>query len=143
MPASSGFSPAPASDMIKFEVAITGGRLAFPRVRNNYKFEARPIYTNVSTTQAGVTTQTFIRNQIIMSNINFDPCTVAEFQALSEAMHLGGNRQGGAFALYYYDFIQGAYTSGNFIIKSLPITILTCTSGLQRLQLDNVTFQQV
>lgn len=148
MAAVSGFlNTAPITDDIKFGI---GGvdyehSVQFPRVRSNFKFEYKPIYTNVNTTQEGVTSQTLVRFQVVISGVNFDPCTIDRFRALSDAMHVGSNdHNGGAFRLHYFDFLTGAMTYKNFIIKSLPITVLTVKrNAFERVQMDSVTFQEV
>lgn len=141
--ATSGFQPAPASDLIKFEINVNGNWLAFPRVRSDFKYEFKPIYMNVNTTQDGRTSQDWVRNQIVISNVNFDPCTAAEYAALSRAMHVGPGLNGGEFTLRYWDFFTGAQTTGRFIVKSLPVTVITVTPNKQMLRFDNVTFQEV
>ena len=93
---------AKATDILTFKI----GNLKFPRVRSDYKFECKPIYTNVNTSQTGVTSQTFVRDQIVISNVNFDPITVQEYKALAQAMNIGTGT-GGSFSLTYFNFITG------------------------------------
>lgn len=155
----SGFSPAPTSDALRFGIDITDAQnattadvdnankiLLFPRVRSNFKFENKPIYTNVNTSQTGVTSQTLVRFQIEISNLNFDPVTRDQYLALLNAMHIGNllHRTGNSFRLYYYDFSEGGPRIDNFIVKSCPVTVLAVTkNNLERLQLDSVKFQQI
>lgn len=158
MSATSGFKPAPTTDIIRFGIDITSEQnatyadinnpakfLLFPRVRSDFKYENKPIYTNVNTSQTGVTSQTLVRFQVVISNLNFDPVTFSDYLALANAMHIGNlsHRAGGSFRLYYYDFALGAEHIGDFIVKSAPITIKTATSNIQRVSLDGVTFQQI
>lgn len=127
-----------ATDIIYFKI----GDLAFPRVRNNFKYECKPIYTNVNTSQTGVTSQTFVRDQIVISGVNFDPCTQAEYAALAKAMNIGTGT-GGSFMLTFYNFNTGAVETREFIVKSLPITIETMTEGITKVKMDAVSFQEV
>lgn len=114
----------------------------FPRVRSNFKFECKPIYTNVNTSQTGVTSQTFVRDQIVISNLSFDPVSQSEYAILSKAVKVGTG-SGGTFWLQFFNFGTGANDTRKFIVKSLPITVVTMTDSVKRLQLDSVTFQEV
>lgn len=129
---------AKATDLITFKI----GTLAFPRVRSDFKFECKPIYTNVNTSQTGVTSQTFVRDQIVISSVNFDPVTITEYQALAQAMNIGTGK-GGPFSLTYFNFITGKVETGTFIIKTCPVTIITVTDSTQRVRMDAITFQEV
>lgn len=155
----SGFSPAPTSDALRFGIDITQAQNAtsadiddpnkfilFPRVRSNFKFENKPIYTNVNTSQTGETSQTLVRFQVVISSLNFDPITRDQYKDLANAMHIGdsSHQLGGSFRLYYFDFAEGTHLIRQFIVKSAPITILTIAkNNLERVQLDSVTFQQI
>lgn len=134
------------TDLITFKVmsAKTGGTVlaTFPRVRSNYKFENKPIYTNVNTSQTGVTSQTFIRDQLVISSVNFDPITPAEYATLAAALNIGKDT-GGAFWLQFYDFAKSALDTRRFIIKSFPVTVLTITDTVKKLQIDAASFQEV
>ena len=144
---------APNTDSIVFKI----GTLEFPRVRSDYKFECKPIYTNENTSQTGVTSQTFVRDQIEISNVNFDPCSLSLYKALCAAMHIGQN-SGGSFPLTFFNFVTGAVETRNFIVKSLPVTIVCVKDSYnpasptdaelysvqhQKLRLDAVKFQEV
>ena len=126
------------SDKIYFRI----GSLTFPRVRSNFKYECKPVYTNVNTSLTGVTSQTFVRDQIVISGVNFDPCTQEEYAALASAMNIGTN-SGGAFNLTFFNFNTGIMDTRSFIVKSLPITVITVTDGVSKVQMDAVTFQEV
>ena len=129
---------AKATDILTSKI----GNLKFPRVRSDYKFECKPIYTNVNTSQTGVTSQTFVRDQIVISNVNFDPITVQEYKALAQAMNIGTGT-GGSFSLTYFNFITGKEETGTFIVKTCPVTILTVTENTQKIRMDAITFQEV
>lgn len=134
------------TDIIKFKVmsSLSGSSVlaTFPRVRSNFKFECKPIYTNVNTSQTGVTSQTFVRDQIVISGLNFDPITQKEYAALASALNIGKGT-GGSFYLNFYNFGTGKAETREFIVKSLPITIITITDKLERIQMDSVSFQEV
>lgn len=134
------------TDLITFKVmsAKTGGTVlaTFPRVRNNFKFESKPIYTNVNTSQTGVTSQTFIRDQIVISSVNFDPLTPTEYATLAAALNIGQG-SGGTFWLQFYNFALNKVETRKFIVKSLPVTILTMTDSVKKLQIDAASFQEV
>lgn len=127
-----------ASDIITFKI----GDLVLPRVRSDYKFECKPIYTNVNTSQTGVTSQTFVRDQIVISGVTFDPVTISEYQAIAKAMNIGTGT-GGTFQLTYFNFITGQEATGTFIVKTCPVTIITVTDKTQRIKIDALTFQEV
>ena len=158
MSATSGFNPAPSTDFIRFGIDITNDQsatvadkdnpakiLMFPRVRNSFKYENKPLYLNENKNQRGHASQNLVGFQIIFSNLNFDPVTRAQYVALANAMHIGDlqHRQGNDFRLYYYDFALGAEAIGNFIVKSAPVTVLTVTDTREQLRLDGLSFQQV
>lgn len=156
-----------ANDLIKFAVVktvqttssknegtaatIPSEAVLFPRVRADFRMEYKPIYTNASTNQEGVETMTFIRNQLVISNVNFDPCDVSLFRQLCDAMHLGKYSdpisQAHTFTLYYRDFLSPSpmtnWSFGEFIVKSFPITVECIKPNSQIIRIDSVTFQQV
>ena len=135
-----------STDIIQFKVMTTLSgnviKATFPRVRNNFKYEHKPVYTNVNTSQTGVTSQTFVRDQIVISGINFDPITQEEYAVLADALNIGKGT-GGSFYLNFFNFGTGKAETREFIVKSLPITVLTMTDNIQRIQLDSVSFQEV
>lgn len=135
-----------STDLITFKVlsAKSGGTVlaTFPRVRSNFKFENKPIYTNVNTSQTGVTSQTFVRDQIVISSVNFDPLSPAEYAILAKALNIGES-SGGAFWLQFFNFTANAVDTRKFIVKSLPVTVLTMTDSVKRLQIDAASFQEV
>jgi hypothetical protein len=157
MSATSGFKEAPHTDFIRFGIDITDDQsatvadkndptkiLMFPRVRNNFRYENKPLYLNENKNQRGHASQNLVGFQVIISNLNFDPVTIAQYIDLANAMHIGGqSRQGNDFRLYYYDFALGAEVIGNFIVKSAPVTVLTVTDTREQLRLDGLSFQQV
>lgn len=130
-----------ATDMVYFSV----DGIQFPRVRSNFKFNIKPVYTNVNTSQTGVTSQDFVRDQIEISNIQFDDCTVAEYNKLCKALHIGTN-SGGPFNLTFFNPCagdDGAVEVRRFIVKELPATVILVKEGRSRLQIGPVTFQEV
>lgn len=144
---------APNTDIIQFKI----GNLTFPRVRNNFKYECKPIYTNAYMTQEGKNYQTFIRDQIVISNVNFDPCSLSLYRALCAAMNIGQNN-GGPFNLTFFNFNTGVIETRLFIVKSMATTVLCVRDAYdpttptdadlysvqhQKLQIDAVTFQEV
>ena len=54
-----------------------------------------------------------------------------------------GKGTGGSFYLNFYNFGTGKAETREFIVKSLPITIITITDKLERIQMDSVSFQEV
>lgn len=124
------------NDFYKFSI----GTVQFPRVRSGLKFENKPIYTNVCTNLNGVTTQDFVRNQIIMT-VSFDPIDRSHIRSISNAMNIG--ETGGAFYLTYRDPISGNMKTGSFIVKSFPFSIDTHTENTERYIMDSVVFQEV
>lgn len=135
-----------STDIIQFKVMTTLSgdvvKATFPRVRNNFKYEDKPVYTNVNTSQTGVTSQTFVRDQIVISSLNFDPITQEEYAILADALNIGKGT-GGSFYLNFFNFGTGKMETREFIVKSLPITILTMTDKVQKIQMDSVSFQEV
>ena len=138
------------NDIIQFRI----GSVVFPRVLSSFTYELKPVYTNVNTTQSGVTSQDFVRNQLVISGLNFDYVTVEEYKELLTAMRLQRGQGGGAFNLTYYDFATGAYDTRAFIVKSCPATIVTLTGtgnpdtgvispSRARIKLSNLSFQEV
>lgn len=109
----------PVSDKVYFAI----GSLEFPRVRSNFTFECKPIYTNNTMTQTGVTSEIFIRDQIVISGVNFDPCSISLYRDLCAAMHIGQGT-GGPFNLTFFNIQTGAVETKAFIVKSLPVTVL-------------------
>ena len=124
------------NDFYKFSI----GMVQFPRVRSGLKFENKPIYTNVCTNLNGVTTQDFVRNQIIMT-VSFDPIDRSQIRSISNAMNIG--ETGGAFSLTYRDPISGSMKTGSFIVKSFPFSIDTHTENKEKYIMDSVVFQEV
>lgn len=147
-------SAADNNDVIRFKI----GNFETPRVLSGFKFEYKNIYTNVNTSQAGVTSQDFVRSQLEISNLTFDFMTIEQYHDMCVAMkvgHAGGNPLGGgSFQMTYFDVFSGQYETRQFIVKSVPATV-KCVTGdgnpatgavnikYVRIQISGITFQEV